>query len=103
MKKLLDLDRHYILAILATFLLFLLVSYIIITSIVGIICHLQFLFSGNNLSLVLQRIVMLMVKTFPRKKLFVESASLSYVKVERHSRWNVVAKENLLWLTKNVL
>lgn len=44
-----------------------------------------------------------MVKTYLKKKLFVEFAWLNFVKVVKPSRWNVAAKGNLLWLTKNVL
>jgi hypothetical protein len=47
--------------------------------------------------------MMMMVKIYLKKKLFVESALLNWGKVLTPSRWNVAAKVNLLWPTKNAL
>jgi hypothetical protein len=55
------------------------------------------------LSLVVQMEMMIRVKIYLKKKLFVESASLNSERVLSPSRWNVAAKANLLWPTKNVL
>lgn len=55
------------------------------------------------LSLVVQMEMMRRVKIYLKKKLFVESASLNWGRVLSPSRWNVAAKVNLLWPTKNVL
>lgn len=54
----------------------------------------------NNYAIV-QKITRLMVKIYRKKKLFVEFAWLKYVKVERPSSWNAIARVNLLWLTRN--
>ena len=53
------------------------------------------------LSLAVQMEMMMMLKIYLKKKLFVESALLNWGKVLTPSRWNVAAKVNLLWPTKN--
>lgn len=54
------------------------------------------------LSLVVQMGMAIKVKIYLKKMLFVESAMLNWVRVLTPSRWNVVAKVNLLWPTKSV-
>lgn len=49
-----------------------------------------------------QKTMMLMVKTYLKKKLFVEFAWLNFVKEVKPSKWNAAARVNLLWPIKNV-
>ena len=51
----------------------------------------------------IQKAMTLMVRTYPKKRLFVEFVWLNCVKVERPLRWSAAAKVNLLWPIKNVL
>lgn len=51
----------------------------------------------------IKKMMMLMVKTYLKKKQFVEFVWLTCVKGGKLSRWNAAAKVNLLWPTKSVL
>ncbi|GMP85073.1 hypothetical protein CsSME_00038378 [Camellia sinensis var. sinensis] len=57
----------------------------------------------NDVGVVVQMEMMMVVKTFPKKQLFVGSAWLNLGRVATPLRWNVAAKASSHWLTKNVL
>lgn len=47
--------------------------------------------------------VILMVRTYPKKRQFAEFVWLNYVKEVKRLRWNAAAEANSLWPTKTVL
>lgn len=56
-----------------------------------------------NVAFLIEKEMILMVKTYPKKRPFVEFVWLSCLRAGKLSRWNAAAKANWLWPIRNAL